>query len=137
MSTKKFILSTPVDPIRAILSSDDNQYNVNFDATEWFNQASHQEIHNLAKCEWMRDYPADAVAQYFDRPQNPAVRKAFKHIRGERCGFEVAVNDRDALAWLERNRPNIFGTMPGVTWRNVYGDPMADEWDWQDWEQTK
>ena len=47
--------------IRANVHTDDRLYDVNFDATAWFERASDQEIIELAECGWRDDYPADAV----------------------------------------------------------------------------
>lgn len=126
MSTKKFILSAPVDPVRAIMRTDDGQYEIHFDATEYFAQASDDELLRLAECGWAGDYPADDVAEYFDRPQNPRMREAFREKEG---GFEVRVHDGDAMAWLRRNRPTLYAAIAERI------EPMDD--DWEDWKQTE
>jgi hypothetical protein len=130
--TKKFILGTQADPIRATMTSDDDAYVVRFDASDWFEHASEEDVRALAGVGWMRDYEADVVAKHFDRPQNPTMREAFRHIRGGRVGFEVEVNDRDALEWLKKFRPEWYENIVGE-----FGTPLSSDTDWTSWRQTE
>jgi hypothetical protein len=98
--------------IRAECHSDDYVYEVNFDATKWFQEATDQEIRDLAGCEWGGDYPADAVAQYFE-DTNAEIGAMFDYlyrVRNQRDapGFEVHVEEEDATRWLAENRPNLL-----------------------------
>ncbi len=130
--TKEFVLATQTDPIRATMTSDDNEYVVHFDATDWFENADEDAVRALAGIGWMRDYEADAVAEHFDRRANPTMREAFRHIRGTRCGFEVTVNDKDALEWLKNFRPEWYENVVGE-----FGEPLNSGTEWDDWRQTE
>ncbi|MFZ3482186.1 hypothetical protein [Sphingomonas sp. 3-13AW] len=97
--------------IKAETYSDDRAVEVNFDALRWFEQASDEEILELARCEWGGDYPADAVAQHFEGAHGE-VTEMFEHIAHMQntrnpIGFECHVNEDDAMAWLLQNKPDL------------------------------
>lgn len=105
--------------IRAEAHSDDMAVAIRFDAEKWFEQASDQEILDLAKCgksdpvEWGGDYPGDAVALYM-QDYNPNVAELFSYIniiqrtgRKDAPGFECYVYSGDAGAWIMANRPHL------------------------------
>jgi len=102
MSTKE------QEMIRANVHTDDRHYDVNFDATAWFEQASDQEIVELADCGWGEDYPADAVAEFM-ADQNQEIERLFEYVSHGKdpIGFECSVNERDARAWLKEHRPQM------------------------------
>ena len=100
--------------IKAQCWSDDRCVEVDFDATEWFKQATTKEIIDLANCGWRGDYPSDAVAHYMAE-HNKEVAEMFKYIEIRNKsqipdmmgGFECAVNEDDAMNWLTINRPHV------------------------------
>lgn len=101
--------------IRAEVHSDDYRYQVEFDATKWFEQASDKEIMGLAQCGWGGDYAADAVAEYFEDTLEEIAQLmnyccATTGSR-EPVGFEVKVNCDDAIAWLEQHRPDVWAKL--------------------------
>ena len=98
--------------IRANVHTDDRHYDVDFDATAWFEQASDQEIIELADCGWRGDYPADAVAEFM-ADHNNQIQRLFDYLSHDPrtgkdpIGFECSVNEGDARAWLKEHRPQI------------------------------
>jgi hypothetical protein len=89
--------------IRAECHSDDFCVEVDFDATQWFEQASDDEIKALRDCDWGGDYPADEVAMFMAE-HSQEVEDMFKYItlrhKLEHIGFECHVNPEDAERWL-------------------------------------
>jgi hypothetical protein len=98
--------------IRAEVHSDDNVVKINFDATDWFTQATEEQIVELARCGWRGDYPADEVAMWTS-DQNSEVARVFAYLeeisihQKETLGFECSVNAKDAIAWLKANQPQV------------------------------
>jgi len=99
--------------IKANVHSDDHCYDVVFEATAWFIDASDADIINLANCNWRGDYPADNVALFFE-DYDPSIARLLEYCRdsqsgfAEGVGFECYVDEDDALKWLEENRPWIL-----------------------------
>ena len=101
--------------IRAEVHSDDRNVEVEFDATEWFEQASDDEIEELANFHYGGDYPADGVAEFFDRKGKNSTAPVFRYLKiirndaskGDCCGFECHVNQEDAETWIKANRPAL------------------------------
>jgi hypothetical protein len=96
--------------IKAEVHTDCRTAEAKFDATHWFEQATDNEILDLADCGWGGDFASDAVAEYYnDTASDPAVEEVFKvlHIlrRKEDIGFECNVDETDALAWVKEHRP--------------------------------
>lgn len=97
--------------IRAECHSDDHNVEVDFDATEWFRQASEKDVLALAQCGWGGDYAADAVAIHM-ADSHPKIASMFQYLHIIRddptkkdCGgFECHVNGGDALAWVRSHR---------------------------------
>jgi len=96
--------------IAAECHSDDYIYEVKFDAEEWFKQASADEIGDLILCDWRGDYPADEVALHMQQ-HDPRISELLTYVQkvGEfkDMGFEVSVNEDDAIKWLKKHRPEI------------------------------
>ena len=109
--------------IRAEAHSDDHARKALFDATKWFEQASEDDIKELAKCEWGGDYPADRVAEFMEQYDTAQWEKAttvadvFDYLSAvnndyrEMIGFECEVDNIDALAWLKTHRPQIYESL--------------------------
>jgi hypothetical protein len=96
--------------IGAEAHSDDRAIEIDFDAVDWFKQASVEEIVALAACEWGGDYPADAVADLFaavDTAPLFAYLNARNKGGGETVGFECHVDGNEAMAWLRIYRPDV------------------------------
>jgi len=104
--------------ITADVHSDDHVYDIIFNATLWFKQATAEEIQALADCDWHGDYPADVVAEFFDSVDHPVpdIIQMFKYLAGIRdtkgeCGFECHVHKDLAMDWLKINRPSVAETL--------------------------
>jgi hypothetical protein len=76
-------------------------------ATPYFKQASDQELNELAGCDYGGDYPADAVARFFE-DTDEGVAFVFKYLdaRGDQ-GFECHVDIEQAQAWIRASRPDL------------------------------
>ena len=92
--------------------SDDFNIEIVFDATEYFEKMSDEEIAALSKCNWGGDYPADSVAEYF---KETTTTKLFDYIElmnsrdtNETVGFENHVDEQEALEWVSINRPGLL-----------------------------
>jgi len=93
--------------IPANVHSDDFVWAVNFDATPWFEQATFKEIIELINCDWAGNYPADAVALFFE-DQNQEIQQLMAYCRKSDNGFEVSVGQEEAEQWLKCHRSNLF-----------------------------
>lgn len=97
--------------IRAEVHDDEFRTSARFDATEWFEQATDDEILELAKIDWRGDYAADCVAEYFEGQNIGApetIEQVFQATNVLDCGFEVSVEPDDAIRWVEKNRPHLM-----------------------------
>ena len=110
--------------ISATLKSDDGFASISFDATPWFEQASDQEIIELAGCGCGGDYPADEVSQFFsgsitaqvfDYLDNHPARETNSAI-----GHETHVDMDEAVEWIIENRPQVAETLGG-SWSPAAG----------------
>lgn len=90
--------------IKAECHTDDYVYEVEFDATAWFEEADGSEIIKLANISWGGDYEADDVVYFFEG-QNEEIGILLDYCRKADVGFECHVSEKDALAWLKENRP--------------------------------
>jgi len=100
--------------ISAECHSDDRVVEVEFDATRWFQEASVDDILDLARCGWRGDIPSDQVAiKMADVNEEIAEMFEYVHIVGKRTtmGFECSVNEDDAMSWLADNRPDVLNKM--------------------------
>ena len=97
--------------ISASCHSDDRRVEVSFDATFWFQQASDQELTDLAECSFRGDYASDAVA-IFMAGKNKKGAGMFTHIeimgQRESMGFECNVNANEAMDWSRRRHPHLI-----------------------------
>ena len=89
--------------IPAETHDDHRAFEIQVDALSGFEQASDDQIRALAACGWGGNYPADAVAEYFDG-RLPDVTVMFKYMKE---GFECYVADEKAMEWLHVNRPQL------------------------------
>lgn len=92
--------------IKAEVHSDDYKATADFDATRWFEQASDEEILELAACDWGGDYPADDVARWFE-DEDSEVERVFDYVDTAGLGFECHVEVADAMDWVKANRPEL------------------------------
>jgi len=103
--------------VSAECHSDDRAVEVSFDAAPWLKKAITKEIVELAECGWGGDYPADQVALDM-AGKNKDIASMFTYIEArhkvEHIGFECHVQEDEALAWLNKNRPRVFAKLPKV-----------------------
>lgn len=92
--------------ISAEIHSDDFVFKVKFDAIPWFKQATYEEITALIKCDWRGDYAADAVATFFEDTDRE-IETLLHYCKKNNFGFEVSINEEEALNWLKTYRPHI------------------------------
>lgn len=90
--------------IPAEVHTDDQVHKVHFDAVEFFEQASDNEIRNLHKIGWGGDYDSDYVAHFMsDKDVN--VSGLFER-KGEQ-GFECHIDSDKAESWVSEHRPEL------------------------------
>ncbi len=97
--------------IKALVYPDDHAETVQFVANDWFVQASDDELRKLAFTGFSRDYPADAVAEYFiDRCTE--IKELFDYVhavhRVREMGFECEVVAEDAWKYMRAFRYPVF-----------------------------
>lgn len=94
--------------VRAEVWSDDHVHNIQFDAVEWLQQASDEEILALAEMNWSGGYEADAVARFFE-DSHEEIERLMVNCQEHGTGFECRVDAEAALKWLQDNRPQLYG----------------------------
>lgn len=97
--------------IRAEVHDDDFKISSMFDATPWFEQASNQEILELAQINWRGGIAADCVAEFFEGRNVGAphtVDDVFNMISVLDIGYEVSIEPCDAMSWVKKNRPHLM-----------------------------
>lgn len=103
---ERYLKSLPI-PVKATCIEDHmvdgERLQAQFDAAEWFEQATLQQLIILAKNEFQSCYEADAVGEYFFDTQ---LKDWHESYRGD--GFEVYVDESDAKRWIEHNRPDWY-----------------------------
>lgn len=106
-----------------------------FDAEPWFQQASDEDILQLAECGWGGDQPADEVAEHFENePGYENVTEIFTalHIlhRKTEVGFECHIEEEKAMTWLKEHRPYLHAILlndqEGEILTYVATTPLAD-----------
>lgn len=99
--------------IKAETHSDDRAVEVDFDATPYFQQASDEDLASLIECGFEGDEPADQVAIHL-ADTNDQIAAMFTYLEARNrasrksTGFEVSVDEDEALDWLKQNRPSVF-----------------------------
>lgn len=100
----------PAAPVQAEVHSDDHKAAASFDARLWFEQATDEDIRELAGIGWGGDYEADAVARYME-DRNEDVAGVFTYARTAALGFECHVDEASALAYLAIRRPALHAEL--------------------------
>lgn len=104
--------------IPAECHSDDQKVQISFDAISWFLQATEKQIQDLVDCEFGLDYPADAVAMFFDKTTTEKLFMYLDIIQDQ--GFECTVDREKASKWIKENRPTIAIDMDKyMTWKRI------------------
>jgi hypothetical protein len=105
--------------IHATCHTADNVVCLEFDATPWFSEADAPSIIDLARREWTSPAIAESLErrQGYERLHN-LMEYAAKRLQGESLEdptwetFECIVDGPEALAWLEKNRPEVVARIP-------------------------
>lgn len=97
--------------VKAEAHSDDHVFEIKFDATKWFEQASDDQIRELAQFDWGGCYAADEIAQ-FCKDRNETLVDMFGYlarIAGTRkaCGFECTIDHASVEELLKKIRPHL------------------------------
>jgi hypothetical protein len=101
-------------PISATMITDDGVAKVEFNAAEWFKDATDKEIFELAQQGWGQCEVADSVAEHFDsgNARLEHVARAFEYLHSanqfKTLGYACSVDPDEAMYWLERRRPKLF-----------------------------
>ncbi len=99
------------DAVVARVWSDDQAFDIKFDAVPWLKEASDKDIVDLYQINFSRDYPADKVAQFM-ADHDERIAGLFKYLEAlsgkEGMGFDVEVNADQMLLWLKLNKPRLF-----------------------------
>ncbi len=99
--------------VTAVIRSDRRTVDATFDASHWLAAASDEAIQSLALSDWTGE-PADSLA-YFEegRGEESVIAvlcwcgKSMDLPQDMHEGFTVAVDEGEAMAWLERHRPAV------------------------------
>jgi hypothetical protein len=105
--------------IHATCHTADNVLCLQFDATPWFSEADAPSIVDLAR----RGWASTAIAESLERRQgyervHDLLEYAAQRLQPESLEdptwetFECIVDGSEAVAWLEKNRPNIAARIP-------------------------
>jgi len=105
--------------IHATCHTADNVRCIEFDATPWFSEADAPSIIDLAQ----RGWASTAIAESLERRRgyerlHELVEYAVERLQPESLEdptwetFECIVDEPDALAWLEKNRPDVVARLP-------------------------
>jgi hypothetical protein len=100
--------------IHATCHTADNIVCLEFDATPWFSEADAPSIIDLARHEWT----SAAIAESLERRRgyerlHDLIEYAAKRLQAESLEdlswntFECIVDGPEAIAWLEKNRPDV------------------------------
>jgi hypothetical protein len=105
--------------IHATCHTADNVLSFEFDASPWFSEADAPSIIDLARREWA----STAIAESLERRRgyerlHDLVEYAAERLQPESLEdptwetFECIVDGPEALAWLEKNRPDVAARIP-------------------------
>ncbi len=98
--------------------SDDHRVEVDFDACDYFAQASDDAICALAAIGWRGDLAADAVALHY-QDKDYRLARLFHYLSvtalpEDHSGFECSVDRESAMAWLQKHREGLYWQVRAV-----------------------
>lgn len=103
---ERYLKSLPI-PVKATCIEDHmvegERLQARFDAAEWFEKATLEQLITLAKQEFQSSYAADEVGEYFFDTQ---LKDWHESYRGD--GFEVYIDEDSVKLWVEHNRPDWY-----------------------------
>ena len=117
--------------IKATAKSDDGRFKAEFDATQWFEQASPEAVYALAQDGWGGNYEADSIVYFFEGvlPNvGNIVRFCLASAGGteEPIGFICEIDAKDAMAWLKKNWPEMLDAIYRDTEENQFSVSFYD-----------
>lgn len=98
-------------------SAHSDDYNIeltNLDCTSYFEQASDPVLQRLADVGWRNSYSADDVAVFY---RDTTCKRLFDYLDfvneypNRDLGFDVVVNEVEALSWIKERRPPLYRTI--------------------------
>lgn len=98
--------------VQARFWTDDREFEVEFDARAYLEQASDEQLCAIIDVGYGGDYATDAIAEFMlDRGLNQDITEAFEYLnvlnrsrRRESTGFECKVDPTQFLTWMDANR---------------------------------
>lgn len=97
--------------IPATIITDDRAFRLDFDATDFFRFASEQDIVSLHQNEWSGE-GMDKIGDFF---RVTSLKDVYDYLdnhekkgTNEAVGFEVSLVSFQAIAWLNRIRPEVL-----------------------------
>ena len=115
--------------VYAAIYTDYEQHQLKFQCQDWFKQATDEELLVAGRKEWGRDYEFDDIG-WFCMLNNPKLAEVFEYIQKNNSGFEVYINEAQAVQWIKLNRPYLLQPMGLEGWEPVPEAPgAASEWD--------
>ena len=98
-------------PVATLYSINSSQ-TLKFSILEWLNQASDEDILDVALIDFSCGVPTDFIAYYYENT-NLEVETFLKEAQegtpeNIAMGFECRVNKEEALEWIKINRNHIF-----------------------------
>ena len=105
--------------IHAACRTADSIFRLEFDATPWFSEADAPRIIELARSGWSSATIAESLERRrgYERLHD-LVEDAAKRLQSESLEdptwetFECVVDGPEAVAWLEKNRPDVVARIP-------------------------
>lgn len=104
-------------PVAATVHSDDKEVDAKFDASPWFEQATEDNILDLARDQYKHEASSDVIAEFM-ADRDPKVKDVMNYVAernvrlreagDEAEGFGCVVDEDQALEWVEKNRPYLL-----------------------------
>ena len=99
--------------IHTICHTADNALCFEFDASPWFSEADASSIIDLAQRGWASTAIAESLERLHELVEYAAERLQPESLEDPTWEtFECIVDGPEALAWLEKNRPDVVAGIP-------------------------
>ena len=95
----------------AELALDDGRAPVQFDASPWFKRAPDEHLIVLAQVGWKESHFADMVVEKLAY-ENTILASTLSYAEVNDIGYEVRIDPKDAVSWLEEHRPAVARKLP-------------------------
>lgn len=91
--------------IKANCHTDDWKVSIDFDATNYIQRCTDDEIRALHSIQWGGDYQSDWVARYYSES---TLGELFGYLAIAGGGFECQIDEESIMAWLKGNHPQLY-----------------------------